>query len=75
MVEVFLICAIAISIVGGVSVPIGKILFTTYSEERKRLESGGEPRFPLTYIQPEIEESSSPKYSPDRKTQEVNNRN
>jgi hypothetical protein len=71
MVEVFLICAIAISIVGGVSVPIGKILFTTYSEERKRLDSGGSPRFPQTYIHPEIEESSPPKYSPQRQRQEV----
>lgn len=71
MVEVFLICAIAVSIVGGVSVPIAKILFTTYSEERKRLESGGSPRFPQTYIQSEIEEPSSPKYSTTRNRQEV----
>ncbi|GAX43424.1 hypothetical protein NIES4075_44370 [Tolypothrix sp. NIES-4075] len=75
MVEIFLICAIAVSIVGGVSAPIAKILFSTYSEERKRLESGGQPRFPQTYIQPEIEESSPPKYSQQREIQEVNNRN
>lgn len=75
MVEVFLICAIALSIVGGVSAPIAKILFTTYSEERKRLESGGQPRFPQTYIHPDFEEVTPPKYSPQRESQEVNNRN
>ncbi len=71
MVEVFLICAIALSIVGGVSAPIAKIIFSTYSEERKRLESGGSPRFPETYIQPEVEETSHPKYSVQRERQGV----
>jgi hypothetical protein len=75
MVEVFLICAIAISLVGGVSAPIAKILFSTYSEERKRLESGGQPKFPLTYIETGFEENSPPKYSQQRESQEVNNRN
>jgi hypothetical protein len=74
MVEVFLICAIAASIVGGVSVPIGRILFTTYSEERKRLDAGGAPKFPQTYIQTDFGDNS-PKYSPQRESQEVSNRN
>ena len=77
MIEAFLICAIAVSIVGGVSAPVAKILFSTYSEERKRLNSGGEPRFPLTYIQTEELEDIAPcpKYSAPHKSQEVNNRN
>ena len=76
MVEVFLICAIAISIVGGVSAPIAKILFSTYSEERNRLESGGEPKFPLTYIQTEASEDvTCPKYPNSRNRQEVSSRN
>jgi len=75
MVEVFLICAIAVSIVGGVSAPIARIIFTTYTEERKRLEAGGEPRFPQTYIHADFEEVTPPKYSPLHSNQEVNNRN
>lgn len=75
MIEAFLICAIAISIVGGVSAPIAKILFSTYSEERNRLESGGQPKFPQTYIQQDFEEVATPKYSQQRQAQEVNNHN
>ena len=71
MVEVFLICVLAASIVGGVAAPIARILLSTYSEERKRLESGGQPVFPESYIHPEaFEEMKAPPKSP-RQREEV----
>lgn len=72
MISALLICAVAVSIVGGVSVPIARIIFSTYSQERKRLESGGEPKFPQTYIGSDVlTELELPKYSPERQ-REVN---
>ncbi|GAX44704.1 hypothetical protein NIES4075_57230 [Tolypothrix sp. NIES-4075] len=73
MIEAFLICAIAISIVGGVATPMARIIFSTYKEERKRLESGGEPIFPQTYIHPEaFEQISPPPKSSVQREREVN---
>lgn len=70
MVSAFLICAIAFSIVGGVAAPIAKIIFSTYTEERKRLEGGGKPVYPQSLVHPEIfEEMDSPK---SQRHQEVN---
>ena len=73
MIEAFLICAIATSLVGGIATPIARIIFSTYKEERKRLELGGDPIFPQTYIHPETFEETipPPKYSHQRE-REVN---
>jgi hypothetical protein len=73
VIEALLICAIAISIVGGVATPMARIIFSTYKEERNRLESGGEPIFPQTYIHPEaFEEMSPPPKSSVQREREVN---
>lgn len=73
MIEALLICAIAISIVGGVATPMVRIIFSTYKEERNRLESGGEPIFPTTYIHPEaFEQISPPPKSSAHREREVN---
>ena len=73
MIEAFLICVIAFSIVGGVATPMARIIFSTYKEERNRLDSGGEPIFPQTYIHPEaLEELTPPKYSKQREREEMN---
>lgn len=64
MVEAFLVCALAASIVGGVVVPASRILMSVYSDERKRLEAGGTPVYPQSTIHPEIfEEMQPPKSS------------
>jgi hypothetical protein len=73
VIEALLISAIAISIVGGVATPMARIIFSTYKEERNRLESGGEPIFPQTYIHPEaFEEMSPPPKSSVQREREVN---
>lgn len=61
----FIAFAIALSLGGAVTAPMGAILFKGYKDERRRLESGGNPHaLPRTEQVYQVEDSPKKHHSP-----------